>query len=141
VDGSERQQLTFAPFETKAPRWSPDGKRIVFMGREPGKGWRIYLVPSEGGSNPVEVLAGDDSQAAPDWSPDGKSIVFGGLPEEISGESSATAIRLLDLKTHRAVMLPCPVLKGCTVLAGPRTDIKSQRRAQMDESYCSLILL
>jgi len=106
ADGSERLQLVFAPMEVIAPRWSPDGKWIVFMGREQGKGWRIYLVPSDGSSSPKEVLAGDDAQAAPDWSPDGHSIVFGGLPEELSGDSNTTAIHRLDLKTHEASTLP-----------------------------------
>jgi eukaryotic-like serine/threonine-protein kinase len=106
ADGSERLQLVFPPMEVITPRWSPDGKWIVFMGREQGKGWRIYLVPSDGSSSPREVLAGDDAQAAPDWSPDGNSIVFGGLPEELSGDSNATFIHILDLKTHQASTLP-----------------------------------
>src|SRR5208282_477457 len=106
VDGSERVQLTFAPMEALAPRWSPDGKRIVFMGRQPGQGWKLYLVAFEGGNSPQELLPGSDGQAAPDWSPDGNSLVFGGFPEEISGEASATSIRLLDLKTHQTSTLP-----------------------------------
>jgi Tol biopolymer transport system component len=106
VDGSERLQLTFAPMEVLAPRWSPEGKRIVFMGRQPGQGWKLYLVASEGGNSPQELLPGSEGQAAPDWSPDGNSLVFGGFPEEISGDASATSIHLLDLKTHQTSMLP-----------------------------------
>jgi Tol biopolymer transport system component/DNA-binding winged helix-turn-helix (wHTH) protein len=106
VDGSERLQLTFAPLEVLAPRWSPEGKRIVFMGRKPGQGWRLYLVASEGGSSPQELLQGNDGQAAPDWSQDGNTLVFGGFPEEISGDADATSIHLLDLKSHRTSMLP-----------------------------------
>jgi Tol biopolymer transport system component/DNA-binding winged helix-turn-helix (wHTH) protein len=106
TDGSERLQLTFPPMEVTAPRWSPDGKRIAFMGQEPGRGWRIYVVPSEGGVSPEEVLPREGSQAAPDWSPDGGSIAFSGFPEEISGDASATAIHLLDLKTHQVSSLP-----------------------------------
>jgi Tol biopolymer transport system component/DNA-binding winged helix-turn-helix (wHTH) protein len=106
ADGSERLQLTFPPLEVLAPRWSPEGKRIVFMGRKPGQGWRLYLVASEGGSSPQELLPGDDGQAGPDWSPDGNTVVFGGFPEEISGDASATSIHLLDLKTHQTSTLP-----------------------------------
>jgi len=106
VDASERLQLTFAPMEVLAPRWSPEGKRIVFMGRQPGQGWKLYLVAAEGGSSPQELLPGSDGQAAPDWSPDGNSLVFGGFPEEISGDADSTSIYLLDLKTHQTSMLP-----------------------------------
>jgi Tol biopolymer transport system component len=50
-----------------APRWSPDGSRIVF-GAQDG---RIYVIPAAGGP-PTRLLKG----SAPDWSPDGRSIVF-----------------------------------------------------------------
>jgi len=106
TDGSQRLQLTFPPMEAMLPRWSPDSKRIAFMGREPGRGWKIYLVPFEGGVSPQEATAGDDIQAAPDWSPDGNSMVFGDLPDEISGDATATAIHLLDLKTRQISSLP-----------------------------------
>jgi len=100
ADGSQKLQLTFPPMEVHAPRWSPDGKQIVFMGRNPGKGWRIYLVPSEGEREPQPVAAGDDSQAAPDWSPEGGSLVYAGLPEELTGDSKTTAVHVIDLKSH-----------------------------------------
>ena len=114
IDGTQKVQLTFSPMEVHAPRWSPDGKQIAFMGRDPGKMWRIYLAPSEGGSERVLTGAGSESQAAPDWSPDGGSLVFSGLPEELSGDSSATAIHIFDLKSKAistvsgSVGLYCP---------------------------------
>lgn len=37
LDGSERRQLTFARIGLWAPRWSPDGTRIAFMGQMPGR--------------------------------------------------------------------------------------------------------
>jgi len=106
ADGSQRLQLTFSPMEVHAPRWSPDGKQAVFMGRNPGRGWRIYIVPSEGGREPQPVAAGDDSQAAPDWSPDGNSLAFSGLPEEVSGDSKTTAVHIIDLKSHAISAVP-----------------------------------
>ena len=44
MDGSERQQLTFAPMRAFLPRWSPNGKEIAFMGAAPGKPWRIFRI-------------------------------------------------------------------------------------------------
>jgi DNA-binding winged helix-turn-helix (wHTH) protein/Tol biopolymer transport system component len=106
ADGSQRLQLTFPSMEVHAPRWSPDGKHVVFMGRNPGKGWRIYLVPSQGEREPQPVAAGDESQAAPDWSPEGGSLVYSGLPEELTGDSKTTAVHVIDLKSHAISTVP-----------------------------------
>jgi len=106
ADASQRLQLTFPPLEAMLPRWSPDGKQIVFMGREPGRAWRIYVVASDGGDSPQELASGDDIQAAPDWSPDGNSVVFAGLPANLSGDRSATAVHVIELSTHKISALP-----------------------------------
>lgn len=105
LDGGQRLQLTFPPMEVHAPRWSPDGKQIAFMGRDPGKVWKIYVTSSEDGTG-KPLFAGDDSQAAPDWSPDGGSLVFAGLPEESSGDSKASAVQIIDLKSHAISTIP-----------------------------------
>jgi len=34
-DGSSRVQLTYAPMQVHAPRWSPDGTQIAFMASLP----------------------------------------------------------------------------------------------------------
>src|SRR6202140_5671649 len=49
ADGRERLQLTFAPMKAASPNWSPDGKRIAFFGKTPGRPWKIYSVSTEGG--------------------------------------------------------------------------------------------
>src|SRR5215469_16542149 len=59
-DGSKPFQLTTPPLRAMAPRWSPDGKRIAFMGRSPGGRVKIYIVSSEGGT-PEEVAAGESN--------------------------------------------------------------------------------
>ena len=105
VDGTDKLQLTFPPMEANLPRWSPDGRQIVFMGREPGKSWHIYTLPAEGASAPKQITPGEDSQASPDWSPDGRSIVFGGFPEVLSGDPKSTALSLLDLATGQVAKM------------------------------------
>jgi len=52
IDGSQRTQLTFSPMEVNAPRWSRDGRRIAFMGRQPDEAWKIFASSSSGGTNP-----------------------------------------------------------------------------------------
>jgi serine/threonine protein kinase len=106
ADGSQRLQLTFTPMEVIAPRWSPDGNRIAFMGRNPGASWRIYVVSMEAGGEARPLTQGDDTQSAPDWSPDGNSVIFGGLPADISGDPMATGIYRFDLRTRRTSTIP-----------------------------------
>jgi len=105
VDGTDRLQLTYPPanmFTSYAvvPRWSPDGKNIVFFEIVRGKPSKIYEVSTQGGS--TKLLMPDDpiAQRDPNWSPDGTKIIFGGdgLP--------TSEIRILDLATHQVSTLP-----------------------------------
>ena len=50
-DGSERLQLTFAPINAHEPRWSPDGKQILFTDVPR----RMFRVLAEGG-HPQQVM-------------------------------------------------------------------------------------
>lgn len=71
-DGSGRRRLTSAASTT--PVWSPDGKRIAFVGYR-GDDTQIYIVNADGGS-PRPLTAGPGRAASPAWSPDGGQIVF-----------------------------------------------------------------
>jgi Tol biopolymer transport system component len=111
VDGSERQPLTNASEIWAAlPRWSPDGKQIVFMGRTINTSWRAYLVSPNGGAS-RDLIPGAEAGFDPTWSPDGESIVLwlhnaGVTPRGIS---------ILDLKTERV-----SDLQGAENLFSPR---------------------
>lgn len=103
TDGSERLQLTFPPMYPVLPRWSPDGKKIIFFefGSASDKPARIYEVSSEGGS-PQQLLPDDPSQQLdPNWSPDGSKIIFAG-----ESNDPASAIHILDLASHQVSSLP-----------------------------------
>jgi Tol biopolymer transport system component len=78
VDGSERLQLTNAPLFAILPRWSQDGKQIVFTAGQYGKPWKIFLVSAQGGAV-QELLSENLAEIDPTWSPDGKRIAFGRL--------------------------------------------------------------
>jgi Tol biopolymer transport system component len=101
-DGTQALRLVAPPMEVELPSWSPDGRQIAFMGRSPGKPWRIYLVGRDGGS-PREAAAGDDTQGAPTWSPDGKTIAYA---RTNCDEDNSCGIFLLDLETGRIQPLP-----------------------------------
>ena len=105
LDGADRLQLSLAPLQAAMPRWSPDGKRIAFMGRLPGKFWKIYIVSADG-ATPQLVTSGDALEADPSWSPDGNSLAVGGEPSLEGGDPQTKTIHLLDLKTNQASLLP-----------------------------------
>ncbi|MGB7129747.1 MAG: protein kinase, partial [Candidatus Sulfotelmatobacter sp.] len=103
VDGSERLQLTYPPMYAVLPRWSPDGKNILFFefALAADKPARIYEI-SSGGGNPRQLMPGDSSQQMdPNWSPDGSKIIFAG-----ESNDPASAIRILDLASHKVSTLP-----------------------------------
>jgi len=96
VDGSDRMQLTYPPFQATVPRWSPDGTRISFSGAKPGESYRICIISADGG-NAEQVSAGAND-LDPSWSKDGKAIMFGVFPAPDKPESAK--IMVLDLKTR-----------------------------------------
>jgi serine/threonine protein kinase/Tol biopolymer transport system component len=104
-DGSARTQLTYSPMQTHMPRWSPDGTQIAFMASRPGKPWKIFAMPAEGGT-PREVTAGDHNQGDPTWTPNGDSIVFAGMPWLEFGAAAGPNIHIADLKTSQISDVP-----------------------------------
>ncbi len=105
VNGSERLQLAPRPIQLSLMHWSPDDRRIAFMGKEPGTPWRIYIVPADGGV-PEIPLKEERNQADPGWSPDGNSIVFGRLPDHTAEDSKPKAIHILNLQTRALSTVP-----------------------------------
>jgi len=105
VDGSETLQLTPDSMQVFLAHWSPDGKHLALMAREPGQAWKIYLIECDGGS-PQLLIRENRNSADPSWSPDGMSLVFGRVPDLMGKETGSRAIQLLDLRTHAVTALP-----------------------------------
>ena len=112
LDGSERIQLTSSPISPLLPRWSPDGKTILFFQFAQGadKPARIYEVSPDGGS-PHLLLPDDKAQQLdPNWSPDGTKVVFSGQSNDPS-----SAIRIFDVASRQLSIVP-----GSNGLYSPR---------------------
>jgi serine/threonine protein kinase/Tol biopolymer transport system component len=108
VDGTEQLQLTQPPLHPALPRWSPDGKNLVFFtfpqsATQPA---RIYEVAANGGS-PAELMPDAAMhQQDPNWSPDGTRLVFSGDQNDAAANPSRPTIHILDLATRAISDVP-----------------------------------
>jgi len=123
ADGSDKLQLTYTPDHAALPRWSPDGKQIVYISHRLGRPWKAFLVSSQG-SPPEELLPGDTTEGDPGWSADGTKIAFShGLPP---GQRESD-IRILDLKTQQVTTIP-----GSNGMFSPRWSPDGRYLAALD---------
>jgi tricorn protease-like protein len=101
LDGSERLQLTFPPVNAHEPRWSPDGKEILFTDLP----HKLLIVPANGGA-PRQLMPTDQPPlliGAGAWLPDGNSIIFG---RRMCPGNSCLSIYRLELKTQQVSKIP-----------------------------------
>jgi TolB protein len=78
VDGTGLTRLTFNAEEQRAPSWSPDGSRIVYMCRiGGGAGTAVEICTMNAdGSDRRQLTNNTVFDATPTYSPDGQQIVF-----------------------------------------------------------------
>jgi len=74
-DGENARQITdFHTSSVGSPRWSPDGKMIVFDARPEGRS-SIYVISDSGGA-PRRLSSANSEDKQPTWAPDGEWIYF-----------------------------------------------------------------
>ncbi len=134
LDGTSRTQLTYAPMQAHMPRWSPDGTQVAFMASRPGRPWKIFVTPAEGGT-PQEVTAGDRNQGDPTWMPKGAAIVFAGMPWLEYGTPSGPNIHVVDVKTSQISDVP-----GSENLFSPRCSQDGRYIAALSADSTKLML-
>jgi Tol biopolymer transport system component/DNA-binding winged helix-turn-helix (wHTH) protein len=103
IDGSDKLLLTAPPVHAIRPRWSPDGRQILFIGRLRGDRYSAYIVSADGGALHAVIENDPFYRDYADWSPDQKSVIVG---VSLSGSTPEHGITLVDLETHRASVIP-----------------------------------
>ncbi len=105
ANGTERIQLTPDSMQVFLAYWSPDGRQLALMAREPGQAWRIYRISADGGA-PEQLLKEDRNAGDPSWSADGQSLVFGRVTDLMGKENGPRNLQILNLTTHETTEVP-----------------------------------
>lgn len=73
------------------PSWSPDGSAIAFE-----RSGKIYIVSSDGSTEPSRLTVHESFETEPDWSPDGTHIVYRFGSGEPQGHPASVAVFPVD---------------------------------------------
>ena len=76
-DGSEARKL-IEGWASPSYVWSPDGNHIAYAVQDYNYNSDIYIIATDGKSEPINVSRHPDSDYSPVWSPDGKILAFAG---------------------------------------------------------------
>jgi Tol biopolymer transport system component len=89
ADGEGVQPIAVPGLKAFFPRWSPDGRTILFAGDDQAGASNVYTIAADGGVA-TPVLPGVSNLRDPDWSPDSSQIV---------------AVRDLDIEPRKSLLV------------------------------------
>lgn len=93
IETGKSQPWTFGKNRNTAPRWSPDGKNIVFVSNRSDKN-QLYLLSRDGGEA-KQLTSCRNGATQPVWSPCGKKVAFTTLLKE--GETLSQGVEEEEL--------------------------------------------
>jgi TolB protein len=77
--GSGLRRLTRNAVPDGDATWSPDGRKIAFLGRRDSTGADVFVINADG-SDLRNLTRKPGNEVGPAWSPDGRAIVFSAVP-------------------------------------------------------------
>lgn len=81
ANGSDQRPVTRTPRSNDTfPRWSPGGRKILFLSRTNRRSSAVHTVNPDGRGR-RNLTRGSTANHEPEWSPDGRSIVFASARE------------------------------------------------------------
>ena len=76
ADGSNQRRLTNNEVNEIAPKWSPNGQKIVYMRRETDTSpYQIWIMNADGSAQ-TRLTNTTSNYQSPSWRPDGQKILF-----------------------------------------------------------------
>lgn len=84
-DGTEARKLVTLPTRPYY-QWSPDGKHLAYSVYDQNFNSEIYLISTDGQSDPINISRHPDNEFNPAWSPDGKILAFSGYRHSDSND-------------------------------------------------------
>jgi Tol biopolymer transport system component/DNA-binding winged helix-turn-helix (wHTH) protein len=103
LDGTDRVELTGHGENVSFPRWSPDGKWVLFGGITPSGMSTSYLIPALGGV--LEPLLKSQTEVRDaDWSGDGRKIVL--ARSRGTKDSDGRELQIVDFATRKTETMP-----------------------------------
>jgi Tol biopolymer transport system component len=107
IDGGGLRQVTHDDYEATDPDWSPDGRRIAYVGFGDGRNREVFVADHATGKT-RRVTKGPTDPWNPDWSPDGEHILYHERIKTASGPAGAftsneTSVRVnsVEVATRR----------------------------------------
>jgi Tol biopolymer transport system component len=74
ASGGPERRLTDGRTDDGLPRWTPDGRSVIYSSNRSGN-WQLWQVPAEGGE-PRRLRANGCTESQADLSPDGQTLAF-----------------------------------------------------------------
>jgi TolB protein len=135
-DGTDRQRVVTGDY-LNSPSYSPNGKRILFVGEPKGKRSGFWTIEPDGSHLRRLTRIGDDEDLFPEWAPDGRHILFVHCTGYFDCEGILKLVRA-DGSHRRTITSPyqnlTPPIFSPT---GDRIALVNTESAYFDDYFCS----